>query len=99
MPCKLVDQLVVVELGHQLPVALHQRYSPTRRSFPMHGCPQKSFEVPQLAKATLPFSARHREHSQTLQDPVDIRVGILPAHEEGLVHSVSWLRHPLAPIP
>ena len=23
-PCKLVDQLVLVELGHQLPVALHQ---------------------------------------------------------------------------
>ena len=33
---------------------------------------QESFEAPQLAKATLPFSARHREHSQTLQDLVDI---------------------------
>ena len=88
-PCKLVDQLVLVELGHQLPVALHQSY-PYQALFP-HGCPQESFEAPQLAKATLPFSARHGEQSQKLQGPINIRVRIPPAHEEGLVHSVSWL--------
>ena len=83
-PCKLVDQLVLVQLGHQLPVALHQNQS--YQALSPHGCPQESFEALQLAKATLPFSARHREHRQTLQDPIDIRVGILPAHEEGLAH-------------
>ena len=53
-PCKLVDQLVLVELGRQLPVALHQSW-PYQVLFP-RGCPQESFEEPQLAKATLPFS-------------------------------------------
>ena len=95
-PCHLVDQLVLVELGHQLPVALHQRLKPQPyQALLLHGCPQASFEAPQLAKAMLPFSARHREHSQTLQDSIGIRVGILSAHEDGLVHGVSWLRLPL----
>ena len=52
--------------------------SRTRRSPPMVA-PRKVLRRRSWLKPRPPFIARHREHSQTLQDSMDIRVEILPA--------------------